>query len=170
MEKIKNASQALKELIYKYNEHDEQPYKKIRNFYYQDFLTYFSPTHQKLILKIYVKNQILKIIARHRVAYQELNHDNTKIYIKKLIKDYVKFKPENFFSKAIIENGGIKDVRIFFKTLKIEQKRIEKEKEMNHQIELSLGKFRNHLENEELHLKFEELRTQIKTKVQNISE
>lgn len=169
MKKIKNASQTLKELIYKYNEHNEQPYKKIRNFYYQDFLSYLNPNHQKLILKIYLKNQILNIIVKHQVAYQELNHDNTKFYIKKLIKDYVNFKPENFFSKAIIESGGIKEVKIFFKISKMKpHKEIVEKKEA--QIELSLGNFKNSFENKELYLKFEKLRTQIKTRTCNINE
>ena len=170
MEKIKNTQQILEELIHTHNEHNEQPYKKMRNFFYQDFLTYLSPGHQKLILKIYLKNQILNIIVKHQVAYQELNHDNTKFYIKKLIKDYVNFKPNHFFSQSIKENGGVKEVKIFF--LKTPQQNIKNDKndeeETNyHHIELSLGEFKNNFENKELHLKFEKIRALIKARMKN---
>ncbi len=167
MGKFKSIKEAFVELINERNEHNEQPYKKIRNFYYKDFLSFFPPAHQKLIAKIYLKNQILHIIVRHQVAYQELKHDNTKFYIKKLIKDYVKFKPNELFSQAVLEGGGVKEVKVFFKILEQNQNKTEEKVQEDGFIELSLGEFKNLIKDEKLHLKFEKIREIIKKNLAN---
>ncbi len=169
MGKLRSVKEALVELINTGNEHNEQPYKKIRNFCYEDFLSLLNPTHQKLISKIYLKNQVLNVLVKHQAAYQELKHDSTKFYIKKLIKHYVKLKPNELFSQAIEEGGGIQEIRIFFRSLDQKEKQKEKKEESDY-IELSLGKFKNHFESEELYLKFEKIRTQIKKRIQKSSE
>ncbi|EAK2561292.1 hypothetical protein BUK38_07140, partial [Campylobacter coli] len=90
---IKNTSAILNDLMSKSH---YRPLKTL--FFCKDFLSSFPLAKQRLIAKIYVKNHILNIITLHPAAYQELNHDDSKIYIKFLIKKYGKMYPLSGFS------------------------------------------------------------------------
>ncbi|EAH5041498.1 hypothetical protein FDL72_01090, partial [Campylobacter jejuni] len=97
----KNASAVINELM------DKPHYKPLKTlFFCKDFLSSFPLAKQRLIAKIYVKNHILNIITLHPAAYQELNHDDSKIYIKFLIKAYGQKYPLSGFV-------DIKDIKIF---------------------------------------------------------
>ncbi|MFK0326964.1 hypothetical protein ACISIT_05255, partial [Campylobacter coli] len=98
---IKNTSAILNDLMSKSH---YRPLKTL--FFCKDFLSSFPLAKQRLIAKIYVKNHILNIITLHPAAYQELNHNDSKIYIKFLIKAYGQNYPLNGFV-------DIKDIKIF---------------------------------------------------------
>ncbi|EIB1740958.1 hypothetical protein K8H14_001472, partial [Campylobacter coli] len=98
---IKNTSAILNDLMSKSH---YRPLKTL--FFCKDFLSSFPLAKQRLIAKIYVKNHILNIITLHPAAYQELNHDDSKIYIKFLIKAYGQKYPLSGFV-------DIKDIKIF---------------------------------------------------------
>ncbi|HHW4059598.1 TPA: hypothetical protein ACUVM2_000700 [Campylobacter coli] len=146
----KNASAVINELM------DKPHYKPLKTlFFCKDFLSSFPLAKQRLIAKIYVKNHILNIITLHPAAYQELNHDDSKIYIKFLIKKYGKMYPLSGFS-------DIKDLKIFTQKYNNIIKNNENFTAKKPYIELSLGKFENKIENKILAKKFEEIRQMIK--------
>ncbi|HEB7585246.1 TPA: hypothetical protein RZI69_000342 [Campylobacter coli] len=146
----KNASAVINELM------DKPHYKPLKTlFFCKDFLSSFPLAKQRLIAKIYVKNHILNIITLHPAAYQELNHDDSKIYIKFLIKKYGKMYPLSGFS-------DIKDLKIFTQKYNNTIKNNENFTAKKPYIELSLGKFENKFENKILAKKFEEIRQMIR--------
>ncbi|EAI2843339.1 hypothetical protein ELL26_03515, partial [Campylobacter coli] len=100
-------------------------------------------------------NHILNIVTLNSAAYQELNHDNSKIYIKVLIKKYGKMYPLSGFS-------DIKDLKIFTQKYNNTIKNNENFTAKKPYIELSLGKFENKFENKILAKKFEEIRQMIR--------
>ncbi len=146
---IKNINTVINDLV------NKPHYKPLRNlFFCKDFLNSFPPTKRRLIAKIYVKNHILNIMTLHTAGYQELNHDDSKIYIKVLIKKYAHSYPLSGFS-------DINGIRIFsqrYADIGFNEKNIVKKS----YIELSLGLFKNTFEHTGLSQKFEELRQVIK--------
>ncbi|TKX31797.1 hypothetical protein [Campylobacter estrildidarum] len=146
---IKNVSAIVNDLMSKSH------YKPLKTlFFCKDFLNSLPPAKQRLIARIYIKNDILNIITSHPAGFQELNHDNSKIYIKILIKKYAQVYPLSGFS-------NIKDIRVMTQKYSFSVKNEENIKK-NPYIELSLGCFKNTLENKVLAHKFEELRQIIK--------
>ncbi|WP_291951004.1 hypothetical protein [Campylobacter sp.] len=107
-----------------------------------------------MISKIFVKNNVLIILAKHHVAYIELNHDNTKKTIKNLIKNYTFAKPTSIFA-------NVNTIKIFSDRNFIQQKKA-KTIQKKHFIELSNAIFHNNINNPILYKKFEELREIIK--------
>ncbi|AJC86013.1 hypothetical protein [Campylobacter sp. RM16704] len=145
--KIKTSNDIINKLT---NDH----YKPLKTFfYYKEFLSYFSQNHQKMISKLFIKNDTLIILAKHHIGYIELNHDNTKKMIKSLIKSYVLAKPMSNFIK-------VKNIKILSDRNHIIQKNISN-KNQNF-LELSEANFKNNIKNPLLHKKFEELRKIIK--------
>lgn len=147
---IKNTSAILNDLMSKSH---YRPLKTL--FFCKDFLNSFPPAKQRLIARIYIKNHILNIVTLNSAAYQELNHDNSKIYIKVLIKKYGKMYPLCGFS-------DIKDLKIFTQKYNNTIKNNENFTAKKPYIELSLGKFENKFENKILAKKFEEIRQMIR--------
>ncbi|MBZ7963886.1 MULTISPECIES: hypothetical protein [Campylobacter] len=146
---IRNVSAIVNDLMSKSH------YKPLKTlFFCKDFLNSLPPAKQRLIARIYIKNDILNIITSHPAGFQELNHDNSKIYIKILIKKYAQVYPLSGFS-------NIKDIRVMTQKYSFSVKKEENIKK-NPYIELSLGCFKNTLENKVLANKFEELRQIIK--------
>ncbi|MGH2267168.1 hypothetical protein [Campylobacter taeniopygiae] len=146
---IRNVSAIVNDLMSKSH------YKPLKTlFFCKDFLNSLPPAKQRLIARIYIKNDILNIITSHPAGFQELNHDNSKIYIKILIKKYAQVYPLSGFS-------NIKDIRVMTQKYSFSVKKEENIKN-NPYIELSLGCFKNTLENKVLANKFEELRQIIK--------
>ncbi|MBZ7938226.1 MULTISPECIES: hypothetical protein [Campylobacter] len=146
---IRNVSAIVNDLMSKSH------YKPLKTlFFCKDFLNSLPPAKQRLIARIYIKNDILNIITSHPAGFQELNHDNSKIYIKILIKKYAQVYPLSGFS-------NIKDIRVMTQKYSFSVKNEENIKK-NPYIELSLGCFKNTLENKVLANKFEELRQIIK--------
>ncbi|MBZ7937266.1 hypothetical protein [Campylobacter molothri] len=146
---IKNTSAIINDLMSKSH------YKPLKTlFFCKDFLNSLPPAKQRLIARIYVKNDILNIITSHPAGFQELNHDNSKIYIKILIKKYAQVYPFSGFS-------NIKDIRVMMQKYTFNVKNKENIKKSPY-IELSLGCFKNTFENGILSNKFEELRQIIK--------
>ncbi|AJC93902.1 hypothetical protein [Campylobacter volucris] len=123
-------------------------------FQYKEFLSLLSANHRQMISKIFVKNNTLIILAKHHVAYMELNHDDTKKTIKNLIKHYTFAKAQSIF--ANINNIKILSDRNFIHQ---NQTNINPKK---HFIELSNAKFSNNITNPILHKQFEQLREIIK--------
>lgn len=147
---IKNASAVINELM------DKPHYKPLKSlFFCKDFLNSFPPAKQRLIAKIYVKNHILNIITLHPAAYQELNHDDSKTYIKILIKAYGQKYPLSEFAL-------IKELRIFSQRYSFKANKNEEKPPKKPYIELSKGEFKNCFEDEILFEKFEKLRELIK--------
>ncbi|MBM0636634.1 hypothetical protein LNU06_03125 [Campylobacter sp. VicNov18] len=149
---IKNTNAVINELM---NKSHYKPLKTL--FFCKDFLSSFPLAKQKLIARIYVKNHILNIIALHSAAYQELNHDDSKIYIKFLIKAYGQKYPLSGFS-------NIKEVKIFSqKYTSAMHKNTQNAKMLQEAyLELSNGNFKNAFKKTHLAQKFEELRQIIK--------
>ncbi len=148
----KNASAVINELM------DKPHYKPLKTlFFCKDFLSSFPLAKQRLIAKIYVKNHILNIITLHPAAYQELNHDDSKIYIKFLIKAYGQKYPLSGFV-------DIKDIKIFSQkyTYAANKNKNDEKLSKNSYLELSKGKFKNCFKDEKLFKKFEDLRELIK--------
>lgn len=131
-----------------------QHYKPLEFYFqYKEFLDLLSPNHKMMIDKIFVKNHTLFIVAKHHIAYIELNHDNTKKTIKFLLKSYTNAK-----SLSIFQN--IKEIKVFTnKYLKNNNTENLKNKFF---IELSCAKFNNNIKNPKLHEKFENIREVIK--------
>lgn len=148
--RIKNSSAIINDLMSKSH---YQPLKSL--FFCKDFLNSFPPAKQRLIARIYIKNHILYIITLHPAAFQELNHDSSKIYIKVLIKKYAQVYPLSEFS-------SIKELKIFTQKYNKTLENNENPTPKKPYIELSLAKFKNKFENENLAKKFEELREIIK--------
>lgn len=147
---IKNASAVINELM------DKPHYKPLKTlFFCKDFLNSFPSAKRCLIAKIYVKNHILNIITLHPAAYQELNHDDSKIYIKFLIKAYGQKYPLSEFT-------DIKDIKIFSQKYTHAVNKNDEEPPKISYLELSKGEFKNNFEDEELFRKFEDLRELIK--------
>lgn len=119
-------------------------------FQYKEFFNLLSVNHKQMISKIFVKNNILIILAKHHVAYMELNHDNTKKTIKKLIKHYTFAKPENIFA-------NVETIKIFSDKNFIHQN-TSKSTYKKSFIELSNASFHNNINHPLLYKKFEELR------------
>lgn len=148
--KVKNSSEIVNELIAKSH------YKPLKNILFcKDFARLMLPDKSRLIAKVFITNETLNIMTFHTTGYQELNHDDSKFYIKILIKKYAQAYP-------LSEFDCIKKLRIFsqhygFKTLNNEKPEAKKP-----YIELSLGNFKNPFCNEILAQKFEELRQIIK--------
>ncbi|CAM3988674.1 hypothetical protein CAHE111092_01430 [Campylobacter hepaticus] len=145
---LKNTSAIINELMSKAH------YKPLKTlFFCKDFLSSFPLAKQRLIARIYVKNYILYIVTLHSAAYQELNHDNSKIYIKFLIKTYGEKYPLSGFSH-------IKEIKIFpQKYTHVKHEKIESLEKPY--LELSCAKFKNAFEDPSLKQKFEELRAVI---------
>ncbi|TKX32800.1 hypothetical protein [Campylobacter aviculae] len=147
---IKNVSAIVNDLMSKSH------YKPLKTlFFCKDFLNSLPPTKQRLIARIYIKNDILNIITSHPAGFQELNHDNSKIYIKILIKKYAQVYPLSGFS-------NIKDIKVFTQRYNYAQNKNENFISKKPYIELSFGRFKNTFENKVLANKFEELRQIIK--------
>lgn len=124
-----------------------------RNFYCKDFLSLLSPMHQNLISKIFIKKQVLIILTKSNIGYQELNHDNTKKSIKKLIKIYANANSLSGFDQ-------INELKILTdRNFKLPTKSLEKK---NFFLELSKGEFKNACKDERLYKGFEDLRAVIK--------
>ncbi|NDJ28169.1 hypothetical protein GW575_09475 [Campylobacter sp. MIT 19-121] len=113
--------------------------------------------HQNLISKIFIKKQLLIILTKSNVGYQELNHDNTKKSIKKLIKIYAN-------TNSLSDFDQINELKILTdRNFKLPTKSAKKKKFF---LELSKGEFKNTCKNELLYQDFEDLRAVIKgTKV-----
>ena len=108
--------------------------------------------HRRHIAKIFIKNDTLNIITLNHIGYQELNHDDSKNYIKILIKLYAKENPNSKFI-------DVKNLRIFSQRYEKTKLKLENSpKKIRPYIELSLGKFKNPFENKALYDKFEALR------------
>ncbi|TKX28080.1 hypothetical protein CQA38_09130 [Campylobacter sp. MIT 12-5580] len=152
MKKLKPASSIIASLC---QERHFAPLK--RNFYCKDFLSLLSPMHQNLISKIFIKKQLLIILTKSNVGYQELNHDNTKKSIKKLIKIYAN-------TNSLSDFDQINELKILTdRNFKLPTKSAKKKKFF---LELSKGEFKNTCKNELLYQGFEDLRAVIKgTKV-----
>lgn len=121
-------------------------------FYCKDFLLLMPPKHRRHIAKLFIKNDTLNIITLNHIGYQELNHDDSKNYIKILIKLYAKENPLSKFSK-------VKNLRIFSQRYENSKPKFKEEvKNIRPYIELSLGEFKNSFENQVLYEKFEALR------------
>lgn len=147
---VKNSSTIINELMSKSH------YKPLKTlFFCKDFLNSFPLSKQRLIAKIYIKNHILNIITLHSAAFQELNHDDSKNYIKILIKKYGQMYPLSGFL-------DIKDIKIFSQRYCNSWQYMENSLSKKPYIELSLGNFKNVFENDILAKKFEELRQIIK--------
>lgn len=147
---VKNSSTIINELMSKSH------YKPLKTlFFCKDFLNSFPLSKQRLIAKIYIKNHILNIITLHSAAFQELNHDDSKNYIKILIKKYGQMYPLSGFL-------DIKDIKIFSQRHCNSWQYMENSLSKKPYIELSLGDFKNVFENDILAKKFEELRQIIK--------
>ncbi len=147
---VKNSSTIINELMSKSH------YKPLKTlFFCKDFLNSFPLSKQRLIAKIYIKNHILNIITLHSAAFQELNHDDSKNYIKILIKKYGQMYPLSGFL-------DIKDIKIFSQRHCNSWQYMENSLSKKPYIELSLGNFKNVFENDILAKKFEELRQIIK--------
>ena len=147
---IKNTEAVINELIL------ENHFKPLKNLLFcKDFLNFLPKTKSRLISAIFIKNDILNIVTKNHTFYQELNHDDSKFYIKILIKKYAKEFPLSEFS-------NIKDIKIYVKRYEKALFKKEDEKPIIPYLELSFGIFKNHFENKNLALKFEELRKIIK--------
>lgn len=149
MKKLKTMPAVTAELM---KTHHYQPLKQM--FFARDFVALMSKAHQKLISKVFIKNDTLMILVKHPAAYQELNHDDTKKSIKLLIKIYAKANPLSEFER--IKTLKILTDRHFAPPVKKAQK-----KQKNSFLELSKGKFRNSFSDETLFAKFEKLRESI---------
>ncbi|TQR27307.1 hypothetical protein DMB91_04775 [Campylobacter sp. MIT 97-5078] len=124
-----------------------------RNFYCKDFLSLLSPMHQNLISRIFIKKQLLVILTKSNVGYQELNHDNTKKSIKKLIKIYAN-------ANSLSDFDQINELKILTdRNFKLPKKSVKKKKFF---LELSKGEFKNTCKNKLLYQGFEDLRAVIK--------
>lgn len=148
--RIKNSTAIINDLMSKSH---YQPLKSL--FFCKDFLNSFPPAKQSLIARIYIKNNILNIVTLHSAAFQELNHDSSKIFIKVLIKKYAQIYPLSEFS-------SIKELKIFTQKYNKVLENNENPTPKKPYIELSLARFKNKFENENLAKKFEELRQIIK--------
>lgn len=148
--RIKNSTAIINDLMSKSH---YQPLKSL--FFCKDFLNSFPPAKQSLIARIYIKNNILNIVTLHSAAFQELNHDSSKIFIKVLIKKYAQIYPLSEFS-------SIKELKIFTQKYNKVLENNENPTSKKPYIELSLARFKNKFENENLAKKFEELRQIIK--------
>lgn len=149
MKKLKPAASVIAELAM----YHCKPLQKM--FYARDFLALMNKAHQRLISKIFIKNDSLMILVKHSSAYQELNHDDTKKSIKVLIKIYAKANPLSEFDK--IKTLKIFTDRHFAPSVK-KSKKIKK----NSFLELSQAKFKNSFTNPILFEKFEQVRQAIK--------
>lgn len=119
--------------------------------YCKDFLNLLSLSQQRLIHKIFIKNDILMIIVKSNAAYQELNHDNSKFNIKFLIKMYAKENISSGFDK-------IKDIKILTQIMPTKPIIKESEPKKAPYIELSDAQFKNNLQNKALYEGFEKIR------------
>ncbi|HEC1545246.1 TPA: hypothetical protein R1X56_000105 [Campylobacter upsaliensis] len=147
MKKIKTATNVIVEMA---NQPHYTPLKHL--FYYKDFLLLMPEKHRRHIAKIFIKNDTLNIITLNHIGYQELNHDDSKNYIKILIKLYAKENPNSKFI-------DVKNLRIFSQRYEKTKPKLENSpKKIRPYIELSLGKFKNPFENKTLYDKFEALR------------
>ncbi len=150
MKKLKTTNTLIAELM---KEHGFTPLKKM--LFAKDFLLLMNPAHQKLISKIFIKNDILMILVKHSVAYQELNHDDIKQGIKLLIKIYANKQPLSEFDK-------IKELKIFTDRHFKEPVKKRAKKQKSSFLELSKGEFKNPFKDEVLFEKFEKIRQAIK--------
>lgn len=150
MKKLKTTPAITAELM---GSHYYQPLQK--TFFTRDFLALMNKTHQSLISKILIKNDILMILVKHSSAYQELNHDDTKKSIKVLIKNYAKINPLSEFDK-------IKTLQIFIDKHFVPSFKKSQKKQKNSFLELSQAKFKNSFSDPVLFDKFEKIRQAIK--------
>lgn len=149
MKKIKTAAQILAQML---NFGHYKPLKDM--FFVREFISLLSPAHQALIATAYIKKDCLMIIAKHQVASQELNHDDTKKWLKSLIKIYAKKQPLSEFER--VRELKIVVDRHFYKPRTAPKKKSKKF------IELSKGEFKNHLSDPILHEKFEKIRETVR--------
>lgn len=148
MKQIKTSAQILAQML------GYSHYKPLRNmFFAREFIELLNPAQQALIATAYIKKDCLMIIVKHQVAYQELNHDDTKKWLKTLIKIYAKEQPLSEFNR--IKELKIVLDRHFYKPTPPQKKR-------KFYLEISKGEFKNILSNPNLHEKFEQIREKIK--------
>lgn len=151
----KSSAQIVESLI---NQHKFTPLKHY--FLCQKFVKNALGFKATLIEKAFISKNTLTLITKNHIGFQELNHDDSKVFIKRSIKIFAQIHKE--FEK-------IDNLRIFSKRYQNDFKNLKNEdlkEEKNSYFEPSLGKFQNHFKDKILFERFENLRKIIKNNLE----
>lgn len=146
MRKLKNTKEVIAELVFQY-----EPLQKYKLC--EELEPYFGK--KGLIQGISLGKNILYIKATNHIARNELNHNDTKNSLKKIVKTFKDLK-------GLDDSWDIKDIKIYYdpKPLKHLKTKIDDTFKQDF-FEPSLGKFKNDLDDPLLYELLEAVRKQI---------